>query len=282
MEKQEKGYHCKDCNHVLTDFRNSTQEEINEKIKNNPGKVCGIFNRNQIDYKVSHIQIPAFKTVGLSLLGILGFLGPVLTSCESDPAATTHKQNAFNLLKFPMHVKGTVKDEKTGKPLPYFQVEVLQHDKRIKIAKTDKDGNFDILIRKEDLDQEVFKLAIGGHGFERDTVSTKITRFRDKKVKLTIKAEAVTEIYTLGFIPPKVVECNTVEGMMEDPSVEILGRIPAPKDYPPEYPEIDEPAKPEPVIVTYETPTLDKHQERKIRKAEKKQLRKNDRNKEEE
>ena len=245
MEKTEKGYHCKNCDHVLTDFRNSTNDEIQEKLRTSPGKICGIFYTNQFEYKVSQIQIPAFRAVGLSLLGILGFLGPVITSCENTPAATEHKQNAFNLLKFPMHVKGTVNDEKTGKPLPYFKVEILQHGKLIKTVKTDGKGNFDVVIYEKDLDEEVFSLAIGGKGFENDTIKSNITKFRNKKVKLTIKAEAATELHSIGFTPPNIVttNCTTIEGEMMPP--EILGGIP--------YPEMDPivkiEEKPEDVIV---------------------------------
>src|SRR6218665_3581085 len=215
MEKKEKGYHCKSCNHVLTDFRNSSNEEIQTTLRTSPGKICGIFHPGQFEYKVSHVQVPAFRAVGLSLLGILGFLGPVITSCESTPAATEHKQNAFNLLKFPLHVKGSVKDEKTGKSLPHFNVEVLQHGKLIKTVKTDHQGNFDILIEKDDLDGEVFNLAIGGNKHKADTITSNLNRFaRGKKVRLTIKAEAIATVDVLGNMPIKVENNYTIEGEM--------------------------------------------------------------------
>jgi len=244
MEKKEKGYHCKSCDHVLTDFRNSTHEEIRTALETSPGKICGVFYPSQFDYKVSQVNIPAFRAVGLSLLGILGFLGPVITSCESTPAATEHKQNAFNLLKFPMHVKGSVKDEKTGKPLPYFKVEVLQHGKVIKTVKTDGQGDFDAVIYEKDLDEEVFNLAIGGNGFENDTISSNISKFRNKKVKLTIKAEAVATVNTLGIPGPKIMQsCTTVEGeIMSTETVDGIPRmepIEPPKQIP-ELPAIDE------------------------------------------
>jgi len=235
MEKRENGYHCKNCDHVLTDFRNSTNAEIQTALQASPGKICGVFYPSQFEYKVSHVQLPAFRAVGLSLLGILGFLGPVITSCETEPSATEHKQKAFNQLKFPMHIKGKVNDEKTGKSLPFFEVEILQHGKLIKTVKTDKDGNFDILINEKDLDEEVFKLAIGGNGFENDTITSSVSKFRNKKVKLTIQAQAETKICAPGKTESVYVTTNTIEGEMMPPA--ILGGIPAmPVEIPPPLP----------------------------------------------
>lgn len=225
MEKREKGYHCKSCDHVLTDFRNSSNEEIQTVLQASPGKICGIFYPSQFDYKVSHVQLPAFKAVGLSLLGILGFLGPVITSCDSNPAATEHKQKAFNQLKFPMHLTGKVNDEKTGKPLPFFEVEILQHGRLIKTVKTDKDGNFDILINEKDLDEEVFKLAIGRNGSKKNTITSNLSKFRNKKVKLTIQASLAKTLPVPGYVEPKVINCSAIEGEIIPP--EPLGGVPA-------------------------------------------------------
>ena len=223
MEKREEGFHCKNCDHVLTDFRNSSEEEIHSALHKNQGKTCGIFNSNQFDYKVSQIQVPAFRAVRLSLLGILGFLGPVVTSCETD-SAVEHKQSAFNLLKFPMHVKGSVKDEKTGKPLPFFKVEILQHGKLVKTVKTDAHGNFDILIQKSDLTQEVFKLAIGGSHYKNDTLTSNILKFSDNpKVRLTIKAEPTMVLEVEGEMA-----CKTISGT-EEHVMQVDGYIMAPE-----------------------------------------------------
>lgn len=223
MEKNEKGYHCKNCDHVLKDFRNSNEEEINRALLENSGKTCGIFNRDQLNYKTSHIQAPVFKTIGLSLLGILGFLGPVISSCETVNDHTENKKNVFNLLRFPLHIKGKVTDENTGKLLPNFNLDILQHGKLIKKTKTDENGYFDILITKNDLDEEVFSLAIGGDRYENDTLTTKLSKFKNKKVRLSIKAEASSErICAPGMITPVVIDENTIEGEM---MIEETGKV---------------------------------------------------------
>lgn len=246
MEKHESGYHCTNCDHVLTDFRNSTQDEINSAIRANPGKICGVFNPHQFDYKVSQVQIPALKAVGFSLLGILGFLGPVvMTSCESDPAANGIKQDAFNLLKFPMHIKGTLKDEE-GHILRNFKLQILQHGKVVKTGTTDEHGNFDVVIQKDDLNQETFDMVFGKAMHVNDTLPMQLGKFKSgKKVKLTIKAEANEIREVEGKMALKESKsCSVVEGIMiEEPPLAGVA-------IPYEIPESPTPVRdPEPEII---------------------------------
>ncbi len=249
MDSTEKGFHCKSCDHTLTDFRGKTSEEINAVIRENNGKTCGIFNNNQFDYKVSQAQIPAYKAIGFSLLGILGFLGPVLTSCESEhPEIINKKKDAFKLLKFPMNISGTVKDDKTNAVVPHFKVEILQKGKVIKTALTDENGNFTIKINRQDLKVEQFKLAFGGFNYYQDTISTNLSKFENQKVRLTIQAESVQipepsdSRYTIstitsgsvlsGFAAPAKEETHILEGVaMEAP---VTAGIPLPGECEPE------------------------------------------------
>ena len=238
MESTDKGFHCKSCDHILMDFREKTNDEIRRELKVNGGKTCGIFHSTQLNSKISTTQIPAHKVIGFSLLGILGFLGPVLTSCENDhPEVVTKKKNAFNLLKFPMKIAGTVNDGKTGQTFPHFKVEILQKGKVIKTALTDENGNFSILVDKKDLKNEQFKLAFGGFNYYQDTISTSISKFQSSKVRLSIRAESIqipepsaTAYYPFAItsgsvicldnepLPPKE-EIHIVEGVIKDGAV---------------------------------------------------------------
>jgi len=194
FSQQEKGYHCAQCDKVLTDFRTKSNDEIVETIKASPGKVCGIFNRNQYDFKVSQLTIPIPRiqqSVGLSLLGILGFLGPIVSSCETSTKETAPiRQNAFNKLKFPMHVTGTLRDEHTNEPIALAWLELQQNGKTIRKVYTDKNGYFDFTIEKGDLHKETFDLIVDGNQHNADTIKNR-SLFPDsgrKNIKLTLKA----------------------------------------------------------------------------------------------
>lgn len=193
MPLEEKGYHCQSCDKHLIDFRGKEQQEINQIIQNTPNRVCGVFHSHQLHYKVSTVAFSkAQSRVGLSLLGILGFLGPVISSCTTtEEHATELKQNAFNKLQFPMHLKGIMQDEKTGKPLANASVQILQKDQVILSGKTDEKGQFDLVIHENDLKQETFELAFGSKGYVADTLQKQqLLSYRSgKKIQLTIQAE---------------------------------------------------------------------------------------------
>ena len=216
MAKRDGGYYCTSCEKVLTDFRQKTDTEIKHIITSNPGKVCGIFHNHQISSKTSHVALSnASYRVGLSLLGILGFLGPIISSCESAPDdAAFVKQKAFNKLKFPMTISGQLKDEKTGKPLAKSPVEIQQDGKTILKGYTDKDGNFDLTVNQKDLKKETFDLIYLAKNHGADTLHQQnLESFaKGKKLILTLKAEAVKCSVKTGEAPMVVTGDMIVEG----------------------------------------------------------------------
>ncbi|WP_341902128.1 hypothetical protein [Fluviicola taffensis] len=205
MEKRDGGYYCSNCEKVLTDFRQKSETEIKQLITSNPGKVCGIFHNHQISSKTSHIALSnASYRVGLSLLGILGFLGPVISSCESAPDdAISVKEKAFKKLKFPMKISGQLKDEKTGKPLAKSPVEIQQGGKTILKGYTDETGNFELTVNQKDLRSETFDLIYLSKNHISDTLPKQhIETFaKGKKLILTLKAEALKCNVKNGEIP---------------------------------------------------------------------------------
>ena len=228
MEKRDGSYYCSSCEKTLTDFRQKTHTEITQIIASNPGKVCGIFYNHQVSYKISHVALSnASYRVGLSLLGILGFLGPVTSSCESAPDdAAVVKQKAFNKLKFPMKISGQLKDEKTGEPLTNSPVEIQQYGKTILKGSTDKHGNFELTVHKNHLKNETFDLIYQSKKHIADTLhKQELESFiKGKKLILTLKAEAAKCHFTLGEAPIEI-SGDVIEGEITDyPEPEILGK----------------------------------------------------------
>lgn len=218
MTNNENGYHCSNCDKVLTDFREKTNDEIVQLIQSYPGKVCGVFHPNQFDYKTTRFSVPAFSSgIGISLLGILGFLGPVLTSCETHSQDSEPiRQKAFNTLKFPMHIKGTLRDEKTQNPLPHALLQIRQNGTTILSAYADEKGVFDLLLHKEDLVSEQFDLVYSASGHVADTLKqAAVTKFaKNQRLSLTLKAEAGNCVKSVEINDRIVNGEPTVEGMM--------------------------------------------------------------------
>lgn len=238
MKKSESGYYCSSCEKVLTDFRQKSDTEIKQLITASPQKICGIFHNHQISSKTSHVALSnASYRVGLSLLGILGFLGPIVSSCESAPDdAAVVKQKAFNKLKFPMQISGQLKDEKTGKPLANSPVEIQQDGKTILKGYTDQSGNFELTVKKEDLKNESFDLIYLSKKHLADTLHQENLESlgKGKKLILTLKAEPTAT-------------CRTTRGEFTDIVGDVIEGEIAPDQYQP--PLLGEPAVPDPPTV---------------------------------
>ena len=227
LSPTEKGLHCSNCDKVLTDFRGKANDEVVQTIRTAPHKVCGIFTPNQFDFKTSKLSFSATqRRVGLSLLGILGFLGPVTTGCSGSDHqndAQDTKQKAFNNLKFPMKVEGMLKDEKTGQPLALATVSIFQNGKVIRKGKTDEHGSFSILLQKGDLIRENFDFIVKQRS-QSDTLKAfdLVKTAGKQKIRLTVKADTRGCEQTLGFVAPAVSDpVYAVEGeVMWEPPVD--------------------------------------------------------------
>nr|WP_294859456.1 hypothetical protein [uncultured Fluviicola sp.] len=179
FEKRELDYYCNSCDKVLTDFREKSDSEIEFIIANATKQICGIMHYHQADHKRSTIVISQYQSrVGLSLLGILGFLGPVLTSCE-EASTRSHeikaKKDAFNTLHFPLILKGTLTDNNSFDPLIDSEVELIQDGKVVRKEKINEKGEFEIRILEKDLKNEAFELAYHSPKNFSDTIEEKVS-----------------------------------------------------------------------------------------------------------
>lgn len=211
LTSKDSGLHCTNCDKVLTDFRGKTNEEVVSNIQTaqqSGQQICGVFQRGQYDFKTSRLTFSAAqRKVGLSLLGILGFLGPVITSCSdadhTDTAIET-KQKAFNNLKFPMTLEGMLKDETTGEPLAFAAVSVFQNGKVIRRDRTDANGNFSIFLQKGDLLRENFDFILSKEDYKTDTLKafSILNASCKQKIQLILKAAPEECLPTLGIPHP--------------------------------------------------------------------------------
>lgn len=245
LKNNRAGYHCSLCEKSISDFRDKTNDEILKTIQEAPGKVCGIFTPSQTDYKISQVFFPKLtQTVGLSLMGILGFMGPVLlTGCEKDAAdQQAVKLDAFRKLRFPMNLNGALFDKKTNQPIPNAFVELQQHGKTILKARSDENGNFTFLIQREDLRNEAFDLSFGAEGYATSNLDDFLLKGKknNQRIRLTLQAnpDQCITITNYGIPTPGI---PTVEGIEEPiviPEPEVLGDVMmepelTPKDRPP-------------------------------------------------
>ena len=226
LEKKGLDYYCNSCDKVLTDFRGKTNEEIVQLITHSPNQVCGIMHPSQMDYKRSDLIISRYQSrIGLSLLGILGLLGPVLVSCEETSSKSPEgkiKKEAFETLHFPLILRGKLTDHHSSNPLGNSKIELIQNGAVIRKELTNEQGEFEIKIQEKDLNNETFELAYHSPDHISDTLRDKLNPLGNNSFLLklyampapTLNKEHSTQIlenppydyYTLGFARMEVTQ----------------------------------------------------------------------------
>ena len=105
------------------------------------------------------------------------------------------KAKAFNNLKFPMTINGSLHDAKSKKPLAFSPIEIQQNGQVILKSTTDEHGNFSITIQEKDLKNETFDLIYSANGHQSDTLRKQ--RFSKllsaRKLSLTLQANVACE-----------------------------------------------------------------------------------------
>lgn len=188
--KVDQGYHCSSCDHHLQDFRHLSPDELNQVLAASAGKTCGIFNHHQVTSKVNRFETGIQRRLGVSLLGILGFISPaILTSCNDHSGESVQHQQAFGTLDFPLYLKGKLMDQRTHKPVTEAQVWLDQDNKTILTARTDSRGKFVIRINEGDLNDHQFNLILRHQIYEEETLRHLEKQSPDKLDELEIFLE---------------------------------------------------------------------------------------------
>lgn len=192
-------YHCSSCDRVLTDFRTFEAEEISKRIREASEKTCGIFRPDQVAARRHTISLGLRSQLGLSLLGILGFVGSsLLTSCET-PQQSVEKsnkdhlkkeENAFSRLKFPMNVNGTITDKLTKKAVNEAKIRIVQNGKDLVSVLSGKDGTFSLDILEGMLSETRFDLIVERQHYINDTLHGLEDHTPKKLRNLTLTLEA--------------------------------------------------------------------------------------------
>ncbi|WP_231372753.1 carboxypeptidase-like regulatory domain-containing protein [Aureivirga sp. CE67] len=166
----EKGGFCQSCQTEVIDFTNMSKEEILSYLKNRNEKVCGYFQKEQLDTNNSKIipleKKPRFKYAGAaSIIGfsLLSFFNPNSVYAQKNTNKThqveSKKQKEVKqTTKYT--VKGIVSDEYEGLP----SATVVLKNSTIS-TETDFDGNFEFPEKLKAGDILVFSF-VGYRDFE--------------------------------------------------------------------------------------------------------------------
>ena len=157
-------------------FSKLSDIEFPHELKTIGQSSCGRFRKDQISFNSTTFLIPAFKAVSLSILSLLGAsLVPNQLNAQTQTTQHVSKiSSALSKLKFPLTIKGTLKEKGGIMPIAYSKVIFRQKGKTRKSAYTDTEGNFSITLKRTDVVDTNFQLILSQAGYKNDTLKKSI------------------------------------------------------------------------------------------------------------
>ena len=212
MDKTEVGSFCKHCNKVVKDYSKLSGIQFQNELAITDKNSCGRFRKDQVTFHSNTLFIPGFKEVSLSILSLLGasFIPNQSIAQTIAPAQHISKtSSALSKLKFPLTIKGTLKEKSSNLPISYSKVLFRQKGKDKKSVYTDKDGNFSILLKRIDVVDTNFQLILSQAGYKGDTLSRSINNTKETLlIKMDISIEIVD--YVIPLIDPVTISGGAV------------------------------------------------------------------------
>lgn len=188
MAPQQGGSFCGNCEKVVLDFSNLTNQEIVEYFEVSSSKTCGRFHGRQLDElnKSLEQEPPKYlKTIKAGVLGATLLASSCNTTkelnqdCNSDYASSyVVVGNLESDSDTIFTIKGIVLDELD---YPVIGANIIVDDSSLG-TQTDFDGKFELKIRSELSDS--VKLSTKYIGYQ--TLDVKLLDLRNKEVKITM------------------------------------------------------------------------------------------------
>ncbi|OIQ39965.1 MAG: hypothetical protein BM563_03585 [Bacteroidetes bacterium MedPE-SWsnd-G1] len=149
MSTTERGRYCASCKKEVFDFRFITKQELGLLVKSN-SEICGRFNQNQINQKLSIREKPKFGRLAL-LLSIPTFLtlnSPIFSQKNENQIEFNETKNSTEnlILNDSIVISGNIKD--LNGPLPGANISI---DRIRKGTTTDWHGNFELILNRSEV-----------------------------------------------------------------------------------------------------------------------------------
>ncbi len=208
MTPNERGRVCEKCQNTIIDFRNLTDKEVAEIHVFSKGKVCGLYNKEQLELKKPVKKKKRFTSIYIGLLGILSSVNaegkektaPVkVEQVEPDYTNQNPKRTNVNfnnnIVKDSILITGRLTDE-DGEELIYATV----HIKGTTIGtSSDFYGQYSLNVTKQMEKENEITLVYVYTGYETQEVTIKKSDILDNK-------KVINVVFSYGRLTGFVVE----------------------------------------------------------------------------
>jgi hypothetical protein len=176
MTQTSTGKYCGACDRHIKDYTGLSQVELNNALSADTTYSCGRFRPDQLGLNRTVLNISNFKSVGLSVLGLLGLGLPDQAIAQSSENTVNEIKQPLSKLKFPLTIQGTISETFDSRkfPVPCANVQILQNNKVVKTNQADRKGYFSIDINEGELNESSFDMFVSsyfcGYDYKPDTL----------------------------------------------------------------------------------------------------------------
>ena len=188
-------FFCTSCATHVTDVRNNRVPIQNIK--------CGIFNAKDVVYNSLNVSVPFHQVVRIAMLALVGTTSLYDNNLRAqDKYDVVKDDEKLSILKLPVSIKGRVLGE-DNTPLAFATITLCKDGQKSTIVTaTDFEGNFNLSIGEQDIENGNISFIISRDGYLSDTLSTEAKPSGFLKIKLTPDYKIMTDVFVVGGISP--------------------------------------------------------------------------------
>ena len=195
MEPKDQGRNCTSCDRVIMDFRDKDPKDVFTAWKDSGGKLCGVFNRDQVSRPHGRFGMARFLAACVAVFGAFLFS---VSDAEAQEVKRLVTERASVERSIEKHVvRGYVRDQETMEPL--MAAVVVLKGSTIGVC-ADLDGFFSLEIPSEHIETGKVTLVFRYVGYEDQEIEVKINPTRPSQIHLDVELDPNSYLGMVGII----------------------------------------------------------------------------------
>ena len=210
MPKAGEGKHCSQCNNIVYDFSQMSDDELLSFFKQKPETHCGRFHNSQLRRdilpaaKPYRIILSRFNKVAAAVFTVLSFKSISSKAGFKNTKPVTVFDSSYNYKNSPVNgistISGVIREYKGG---PLENANVMFEGKQV--AVTDKDGKFSFELEPVNLEIEEPNFSSRNIYFSYDSLITAVRTYHYRMFSTSYDVTLFkpgSGSHTMGIMPP--------------------------------------------------------------------------------
>lgn len=195
---KKEGFDCATCQCAVHDFRGKNEKEIRQILQQSQGRICGVFNKDQVENSRAASAQAMFKWAFVAVF-ILGWSAPgVGQSSDSLKVDSTIMQTAV-MKQEAFQFSGFITDEETGEALPFVKVSVLLDGQTYNV-RSDFDGFYTLDLPEDIAVGDQVTIVFESHFKELQKIVWTCMNQQQKKNRIDVILQSDESLMMVGIV----------------------------------------------------------------------------------